>query len=72
MIVKEFHSVRSDGTILFKTYSNEGFYIQKVGTDEIYAEAIDIEKSGFRYEETETLIEKDNNDNDKKSIKKEY
>ena len=33
MIVKEFYRTRKDGINLYKTYSSEGFIIQKVGTD---------------------------------------
>ena len=34
-----------------------GFKIHKVGTDEIYDEAIDIENAPFEYEETDIPIE---------------
>jgi hypothetical protein len=40
---------------LIKTYSDEGFYIRKVGTEEVYAEALDILE--FDYEETEEKIQ---------------
>lgn len=56
-IVTEFYRKREDNINLYRTYSNEGLLIKKVGTDEIYEEAIDIENSGFSYEETEELIE---------------
>lgn len=56
-IVIEFYRKREDNINLYRTYSNEGVLIKKVGTDEIYEEAIDIENSGFSYEETEELIE---------------
>jgi hypothetical protein len=56
-IVTEFYRTREDNINLHRTYSNEGVLIKKVGTDEIYEEAIDIENSGFSYEETEELIE---------------
>ena len=39
---------------LTKTYSDEGFYIRKIGTEEVYAEALDIHE--FEYEETEEKI----------------
>lgn len=58
MIVKEFFMVRKDGVCLFRSYSTKGVYIRKVGTEEIYEEAIDIENSMFVYEETEKEIEK--------------
>lgn len=56
MIVKDLYDTREDGTKLFRTYSNEGKYIRKVGTDEMYSEAIDVKE--YEYEETEELIEK--------------
>lgn len=42
-----------------KTYSNEGYYIQKVGTEEIYSEAIDIPTANYEYIETDQKIEED-------------
>ena len=58
MIVKEFYRTRNDGVNLYKTYSDKGLYIQKVGTNEIYDEAIDIQGAPYVYTETDTLIEK--------------
>lgn len=57
MIVREFHSTRSDGIYLFRTYSDRGVQIRKVGTDEIYDEAIDVESAPYTYEETNIPIE---------------
>jgi hypothetical protein len=57
MIVREFYTQRSDGVNLFKTYSDEGFLINKVGTTEIYQEAIDVENAPFTYEETTLKVE---------------
>lgn len=57
MIVKELHTTREDGVKLFRTYSDENKYIQKVGTTEIYSEAIDIEGATYEYIETEQVIE---------------
>ena len=48
MIITE---TRTDG--LIRTYSDLGKKIQKVGTDEIYDEAIDLATSGYTYEETD-------------------
>lgn len=42
-----------------KTYSNEGYYIQKIGTKEIYSEAIDIPTANYEYIETDRKIEED-------------
>ena len=59
MIVKEFYKTRTDGVNLYRTKSDEGFKIQKVGTDEIYDEAIDIEGASYTYEETNVKIEEE-------------
>ena len=53
MIVTEFYATRKDGVNLYKTYSDANRYIRKVGTEEIYSEAIDVENSGYTYEETD-------------------
>lgn len=56
-IVKEFYKTRNDGINLYKTYSNEGYKIHKLNTNEIYDEAIDVENAPFEYEETTEKIE---------------
>ena len=38
-------------------YSDAGFYINKVGTTEMYEDAIDLPDSGFQYIETDNYIE---------------
>lgn len=40
-----------------RTFSDENCYIQKVGTNEIYTEAIDI--LDFEYEETDIPVEEE-------------
>ena len=57
MIKKEFYRTREDGVNLYRTASDEGYYIRKVGTNEIYSEAIDVETAPYTYEETSELIE---------------
>lgn len=57
MIVKEFYQTRQDGVKLFRTYSDDNKYIQKVGTNEVYSEAIDIESAPYEYVETDQEIE---------------
>ena len=57
MIIVEFYDLNSEGNALQRTYSDAGFQIQKVGTDEIYDEAIDLISSGFTYVEVESLID---------------
>lgn len=57
MVKTEFYATRKDGVNLYKTYSDANKYIRKVGTTEEYSEAIDVEGSGFTYEETDKEIE---------------
>lgn len=57
MIVREYFETREDGVDLYRTYSDEGLKIQKVGTDEIYDEAIDIDGAPYTYVETDIPIE---------------
>lgn len=57
MIIKEYLITREDGIKLYKTSSDAGMKIQKVGTDEIYDEAIDIESAAFEYAETDIPVE---------------
>lgn len=59
MIVKEFYRTRKDGVNLYRTHSDANVMIQKVGTDEVYTEAIDVENSGFEYTETDIPIEEE-------------
>ena len=54
MIVREEY-LREDGVMLTRTYSNENKYIRKIGTEEIYSEAIDVRD--YEYEETDKEIE---------------
>lgn len=56
MIVREFYKTLESGVNLYKIYSDSNLYIQKVGTDEVYAEAIDVEDSNFQYIETTSTI----------------
>jgi hypothetical protein len=57
MIHKEFYKTRQDGVNLYRSYSDRGVQIRKVGTDEIYDEAVDIEGVPYVYEETDIPIE---------------
>ena len=43
---------------LVKTYSDTGMMIRKIGTDELYSEAIDPKKFDRKYEETDIPVEK--------------
>ena len=57
MIVKEFYRTREDGVKLYRTYSDANKYIYKLGTEEVYSEAIDVESAPYQYEETEREID---------------
>ena len=57
MIVQE---IIEGNTALVKTYSNAGFMIRKIGTEELYSEDIDPKKFNREYEETDIPID-DNN-----------
>ena len=57
MIVKELFGTREDGVKLVKTYSDKNVMIQKVGTDEVYTSAIDVEGAPYEYTETDIAIE---------------
>ena len=52
MIIREFYKTREDGVNLYKSYSDKNYYIKKIGTDEVYDEAIDVENAPYLYEET--------------------
>ena len=52
MIIQE--QIEND---LVKTYSDNGMMIRKIGTEELYSEAIDPKKFNRQYEETDIPIE---------------
>ncbi len=56
MIIREFYETRTDGIDLYRSYSDQGVYIRKDGTEEVYADAIDIDGALFVYIETDALI----------------
>lgn len=57
MVIKEFYRIREDGVVLHRTYSDANLMIRKVGTEEVYSEAIDVENARYTYVETDTPIE---------------
>jgi hypothetical protein len=59
MIIKEFYKTREDGADLYRTYSDANVKIQKVGTNEVYDEAIDPAEYDRQYIETDEPIEKE-------------
>lgn len=62
MIVREYYKTRKDGVNLYKTYSDEQYMIRKIGTDEVYDGAIDVENAPYEYEETDVKIEIEENE----------
>ena len=52
MVVKEFYRTREDGVNLYRFYSDKEETIRKVGTNEIYSSAVDVENAPYTYEET--------------------
>lgn len=54
MIIEE---TLSGGTLLRRTSDQPDKYLHKVGTDEIYAEAIDLVTASFTYEEVDAPTE---------------
>lgn len=57
MIVTEFYMTRTDGVKLFRTYSDNGKMMLQNETGIKYAEAIDVENSGYTYSETDEDVE---------------
>lgn len=57
MTIKEFYKTREDGVNLYRTFSDQNLKISKIGTDEVYEEAVDIENAPYIYEETAEPIE---------------
>lgn len=55
-------TVTFNGREFRRTYSDEGYLIQKVGTDEIYSEAVDLPDRNFEYVETDQSIEIEESD----------
>lgn len=65
IVPNEFFMTRSDGVNLYRTYSDQKLIIRKVGTDEIYDEAIDVEGAPYVYEETDQPIVEENEGGEK-------
>ena len=56
-IKTEFYRTREDGVNLYRTYSDEGFYIVQNEAGVEYGEAIDIEGTRYTYSESDKKIE---------------
>lgn len=57
MIKREHYATREDGVELIRTYSDQGLKIRKVGTREVYDEAVDVKGAGYQYEETDAPVD---------------
>lgn len=55
-MIKTEEIVINDKTFI-RNYSDDNKYIQKVGTDEVYSEAVDIPTARYTYVETDKDIE---------------
>lgn len=62
MVIREFYETRDDGVNLYRTYSDEGFYIRQNETGAEYEEAIDIEGAPYTYTESDEKIEASDGD----------
>ena len=57
MVKREFYRTREDGVKLYRTYSDEGYYIVKDQTGVEYEEAIDVKDAPYTYTESDKKIE---------------
>lgn len=62
MIRREFFETRPDGVNLYRTYSDEGYYLIQNETGAEYAEAIDVEGAPYTYSESDNKIEEPEGD----------
>lgn len=56
MIRREYYETRVDKVVLYRTYSDTGYYIKQIETGAIYEEAVDVENANYTYEETDDII----------------
>lgn len=59
MVKQELYGIRKDGVRLVITRSTDNKLLQKIGTDELYEEVIDVEDAPYEYIETDIVIEED-------------
>lgn len=58
MIIKELFTYSEDlKENLYRTYSDENYYIRQIETGNVYEEAVDLESATYTYEETDEKIE---------------
>lgn len=46
-----------------RTYSDSNLKIKKIGTNEVYTDAVDLLDSNYQYEETNEIIESESEQN---------
>lgn len=71
MIIREFYTKKEDGTKLYRTYSDKGYYIKKRNSEFLYKAAIDLAGVRFHYEETDILIPVKEEEKVEETIKEE-
>lgn len=59
MIHTDYYAERCDGKRLYRTASDNGVMIRKVGSEELFCEAIDVEGSEYNYRETDIPVPED-------------
>lgn len=59
MIQRDYYTRRRDGVVLYRSYSDEGYFIRQVETGNVYSEAIDVDGAPYTYEETDELVLKE-------------
>ncbi len=57
MVIKRDYPLLADGLERVEYLSDNGFMIRKVGTDEVYSNAIELLDTIVEYEETDILVE---------------
>ena len=62
MIVSE--PFEYEGRTLNRTYSDVGRSVRKIGTDEVYGEAVDVYPCPYEYEETDMPLDDEEISND--------
>ena len=60
-IKTEYYKTRTDGVVLNRTYSDEGFYILQNETGIEYTEAVDVAGTPYTYTETDKPIDAEAN-----------
>ena len=57
MLKREYFGKHINGKDMYRTYSDDGFFILQHPTEIKYVEAVDLEDAEFTYEETDEKIE---------------